>query len=56
MKDIDKFIVAKDSSDYEKHIKAQSDRKKWQRDMMNQELEKSIQLKKAIADRERNID
>jgi len=28
----------------------------WQKDMMNTELEQSIQLKKAIEMRERNID
>ena len=28
----------------------------WQREMMNQELEKSIQLKKAIADREKSME
>lgn len=35
MKDIDKFLVQKDISDYDKYLKAQQDRKKWQRDMMN---------------------
>ena len=34
----------------------QNERKKWQRDMMNQELEQSINLKKAIAQREMEID
>jgi hypothetical protein len=35
MKDIDKYIVEKDISDYDKHLRAQSERKKWQREMMN---------------------
>ena len=39
MKDIDKYIVEKDISDYDKYLRAQSVRKKWQREMMNQELE-----------------
>lgn len=39
MKDIDKYIVEKDISDYDKYLRAQSERKKWQREMMNQELE-----------------
>ena len=56
MKDIDRFIVQKDMTDYDKYLKAQNERKKWQRDMMNQELEQSINLKKAIAQREMEID
>lgn len=56
MKDLDRFIVQKDMTDYEKYLKAQNERKKWQRDMMNQELEQSINLKKAIADREMQIE
>lgn len=56
MKEIDKYIVEKDISDYEKYLKAQKERKMWQKDMMNQELEQSIALKKAIDQRERNID
>ena len=56
MKEIDKYIVEKDISDYEKYLKAQRERKMWQKDMMNQELEQSIQLKKAIEMREKNID
>lgn len=56
LKDIDKFIVQKDITDYDKYLKAQNERKKWQREMMNQELEQSINLKKAIANREMEID
>ena len=56
MQDLDRFIVQKDMSDYDKYLKAQNERKKWQRDMMNQELEQSINLKKQIANREMEID
>jgi len=56
MKDIDRHIVQKDMSDYDRYLKAQNERKKWQRDMMNQELEQSINLKKAIAQREMEIE
>lgn len=42
MKDIDKYIVEKDITDYEKYLKAQRERKQWQKDMMNTELEQSI--------------
>lgn len=29
MKDIDRYIVQKDSADYQKYLKAQQDRKAW---------------------------
>lgn len=56
MRDIDKYIVQKDMTDYDMYLKAQRERKEWQRQIMNQELSQSINLKKALAQREQEIE
>lgn len=55
-KNIDKYIAERDREDYEKFLKANEERKKWQKNLMNQEYNNSIALKRAMAEQEKLLD
>lgn len=55
-KDIDKYIAERDKEDYEKYLAANEERRRWQKNLMNQEYNNSIALKKAMQEHERLVD
>ena len=52
-KDIDKYIAQRDKNDYDKFLMAADERKRWQKNMMSQEYENSIALRRAMKEREK---
>lgn len=55
-KDIDKYIAERDKEDYEKYLVATEERRRWQKNMMNQEYNNSIALRKAMQEHEKLLD